>query len=298
MMTSQPTRKDAPGKRSFWPLPPRVTYPVGKTRRQRQQQWRQQSNVLFIVLAATVMAAIFFVIANWQQGGSVKAVSCASFPEFCLPLAGGSADAPALEAPGSRTLDAESTAAPGVVRGVDANGIPTIGDPNAPVHFVTVSDYACSHCQDYHDADVQRFIEDYVLTGQATFGFVLTTGTGQFYSETASQAALCAGEQGAFWEMSDEMFRLARSKQLASAFSLSQIRDSANAMGLDGQAIVECVSSNRYASFLRQYRVFANDHGVTGTPTTLVSYGDSNRWTIVQRDYNTLKQLTEAAQRQ
>jgi protein-disulfide isomerase len=275
-----------------------VTYPVGKTRRQRQQQWRQQTNALIMVLAAAAVAALFFVIANWQQGGSTKAVSCASFPEFCVPLAGGSTEVPALEAPGSRTLDAESTAAPGVVRGVDANGFPTIGNPDAPVHFVTVSDYACPHCQDYHDTDLKRFIEDYVLTGQATFGFVLTTGTGQFYSETASQAALCAGEQGAFWEMSDEMFRLARSQQLASAFSLSQIRDSANAMGLNGQAIVECVSSNRYASFLRQYRVFANDHGVTGTPTTLVSYGDTNRWTIVQRDYNTLKQLTEAAQRQ
>ncbi|MGQ9848893.1 MAG: DsbA family protein [Aggregatilineaceae bacterium] len=297
-MTSQSTRKDGPSRRSFWPLPARVVYPTGKTRRQRQEQWRQQTRVLLIVLVATIMASIAFIIANWQQGGSTKTVSCASFPEFCVPLAGGSTDAPALEAPGSRRLDAETTAAPGVVRGVDVNGLPTIGDPNAPIHFVTVSDYACPHCQDYHDTDLKRFIEDYVLTGQATFGFVLTTGTGQFYSETASQAALCAGEQGAFWEMSEEMFRLARSKQLATAFSLSQIRDSANAMGLDGKALIECVSSNRYAPFLRQYRVFANDHGVTGTPTTLVSYGDSNRWTIVQRDYNTLKQLTEAAQRQ
>ncbi len=297
-MTAESTHKKASTKRSLWPLSPRASYPVGKTRRQRQQQWRQQSNALIMVLAAATVAAIFFVIANWQQSGSTKAVSCTTFPEFCVPLAGGSADAPALEAPGTRTLDAESTAAPGVVRGVDVNGVPTIGNPDAPVHFVTVSDYACPHCQDYHDTDLQRFIKDYVLTGQATFGFVLTTGTGQFYSETASQAALCAGEQGAFWEMSAEMFRLARGQQLASAFSLSQIRDSANAMGLDGQAIVECVSSNRYASFLRQYRVFANDHGVTGTPTTLVSYGDTNRWTIVQRDYNTLKQLTEAAQRQ
>lgn len=297
-MTSQSTRKDGPSRRSFWPLPARVVYPTGKTRRQRQEQWRQQTRVLLIVLVATIMASIAFIIANWQQGGSTKTVSCASFPEFCVPLAGGSADAPALEAPGSRRLDAETTAAPGVVRGVDVNGLPTIGDPNAPIHFVTVSDYACPHCQDYHDTDLKRFIEDYVLTGQATFGLALTTGTGQFYSETASQAALCAGEQGAFWEMSEEMFRLARSKQLATAFSLSQIRDSANAMGLDGKTLIECVSSNRYAPFLRQYRVFANDHGVTGTPTTLVSYGDSNRWTIVQRDYNTLKQLTEAAQRQ
>jgi predicted DsbA family dithiol-disulfide isomerase len=69
-------------------------------------------------------------------------------------------------------------------------------------------------------------------------------------------------------------------------------------MGLDGKALIECVASNRYASSLRQFRSFANDNGVNATPTVLVSYGDSNRWTIVRRDYETLKQLTEAAQRQ
>ncbi len=293
------TAQQKPEQTRSGPLPwnTRAGFRPGKTRRQRQEQWRQQTTILAAVLAVSVIASFVFIIANWQQGGGVKAVSCAVFPQFCVPHAGGSTTMPSLEAAGARQLDAASSGVPGVVRGVDANGIPTIGDPSAPIHVVTVSDYACPHCQNYHDADVPRFIEDYVLTGQATFGFVLTTGTGQFYSETASQAALCAGEQGAFWEMSDEMFRLARTKQLASAFSLDQIRDSANEMGLDGQALVECVASNRYATLLRQYRTFATDNGVNATPTVLVSYGDSNRWTIVRRDYETLKQLTEAAQR-
>lgn len=287
----QPTRSG--------PLPwgARAVFRPGKTRRQRQEQWRQQTTILGVILAVSVVASAVFIIANWQQVDEIKTVSCAAFPQFCVPLAGGSTAMPALEASGARQIDAESSGVPGVVRGVDANGIPTIGDPSAPIHVVTVSDYACPHCQDYHDTDVPRFIEDYVLTGQATFGFVLTTGTGQFYSETASQAALCAGEQGAFWEMSEEMFRLARTRQLASAFSLDQIRDSAKEMGLDGDKLIECVASNRYASSLRQFRTFATDNGVNATPTVLVSYGDANRWTIVRRDYETLKQLTEAAQR-
>ncbi len=287
----QPTRSG--------PLPwgARAVFRPGKTRRQRQEQWRQQTTILGVILAVSVVASAVFIIANWQQVDGIKTVSCVAFPQFCVPLAGGSTTMPALEASGARQIDAESSGVPGVVRGVDANGIPTIGDPSAPIHVVTVSDYACPHCQDYHDTDVPRFIEDYVLTGQATFGFVLTTGTGQFYSETASQAALCAGEQGAFWEMSAEMFRLARTRQLASAFSLDQIRDSAKEMGLDGDKLIECVASNRYASSLRQFRTFATDNGVNATPTVLVSYGDANRWTIVRRDYETLKQLTEAAQR-
>ncbi|MEB2287612.1 MAG: thioredoxin domain-containing protein [Anaerolineae bacterium] len=282
----------------LFPWGARATFSPGKTRRQRQEQWQQQTTILVAVLAVSIIASAVFIVANWRQIGGAKAVSCAAFPQFCLPHAGGSTTLPALEAAGVRQLDGQSSGAPGVVRGVDVNGIPTLGDPSAPVHFVTVSDYACPHCQNYHETDVPRFIEDYVLTGQATFGIALATGTGQFYSETASQAALCAGEQGAFWEMSEEMFRLARTRQLASAFSLDQIRDSAREMGLDAQKLVECVASNRYAQSLRQFRVFAGDHGVSATPTVLVSYGDSNVWTIVRRDYESLKQLTEAAHRQ
>lgn len=282
----------------LFPWGARATFSPGKTRRQRQEQWQRQTTILVAVLAVSIIASAVFIVANWRQIGGAKAVSCAAFPQFCLPHAGGSTTLPALEAAGVRQLDGQSSGAPGVVRGVDVNGIPTLGDPSAPVHFVTVSDYACPHCQNYHETDVPRFIEDYVLTGQATFGIALATGTGQFYSETASQAALCAGEQGAFWEMSEEMFRLARTRQLASAFSLDQIRDSAREMGLDAQKLVECVASNRYAQSLRQFRVFAGDHGVSATPTVLVSYGDSNVWTIVRRDYESLKQLTEAAHRQ
>ena len=179
----QPTRSG--------PLPwgARAVFRPGKTRRQRQEQWRQQTTILGVILAVSVVASAVFIIANWQQVDEIKTVSCAAFPQFCVPLAGGSTAMPALEASGARQIDAESSGVPGVVRGVDANGIPTIGDPSAPIHVVTVSDYACPHCQDYHDTDVPRFIEDYVLTGQATFGLVLTTGTGQLSPEPASQAA-------------------------------------------------------------------------------------------------------------
>ena len=287
----QPTRSG--------PLPwgARAVFRPGKTRRQRQEQWRQQTTILGVILAVSVVASAVFIIANWQQVDEIKTESCAAFPQFCVPLAGGSTTIPALEASGARQLDAESSGVPGVVRGVDANGIPTIGDPSAPIHVVTVSDYACPHCQDYHDTDVPRFIEDYVLTGQATFGFVLTTGTGQFYSETASQAALCAGEQGAFWEMSSELFRLATSMGVQSAFSLSQIDDLADSMGLDSQKLVDCVSSAKYLNLLATYSTFAQDHGVTGTPTVLVSY-DGTSWSkMPSRAYDSLVALTEAANR-
>ena len=250
------------------------------------------------VVIATLVIGLVFVLANWSNAGASKDVSCAVFPQYCVPLAGASADYPQLEAATSRTLDGEVTAAPSVERYVDTNGIATLGNPNAPVHFVMVSDFACPHCQDYHSSDAPRFIKDYVLTGQATFGLVMVTGTGGQYSEIASQAALCAGEQGAFWEMSEELFRLASSMGAVNGFSLSQITKSAKDMGLNSSTLLECVSSNRYANLMRSYSTLATDNGVTGTPSILASYGDTNQWSMVSRDYTSLSQLTNAAQNQ
>ena len=185
-----------------------------------------------------------------------------------------------LESAGSRTLDEASQGAEGVVRYVDDSTVVTIGDPNAPIHFRLVADFACSHCNDYHESDRSRILNDFVLTGQATLGIVMTTGTGGGYSEIASQAALCAGDQGAFWEMGDELYRLARSQGVQAGFNLSQIRQSADTMGLDVDKLMSCVSSGRYQAFLASYITIANDLGVTGTPTMLVSYGD--QWTKLE----------------
>jgi len=137
-----------------------------------------------------------------------------------------------------------------------------------------------------------------VLSGKATFGIVMVTGTGGADSEIASQAALCAGEQGAFWEFSDELYRLAESRGIDQAFSVKQLGNSAKEMGLDSKALTSCLSSTRYADVLRQYANFAGDNGVSGTPTILVSYGASNQWSIVNRDLDSMKRLTDTANAQ
>jgi protein-disulfide isomerase len=288
--------------RSQIPWRSRATFPVGKTRGQRKQQYRQQVNVLLGVVIATVVIAGLVINTNWRGSGSTKSLSCASYPQYCVPFAGGAAgNDPAIatsEAASSRTLDESSQGAPGVVRGFTSNDFPFIGDPNAPIHLLVVADYSCSHCNDYHTSDLERVLHDFVLTGKATLESVLTTGTGGQYSDTATQAALCAGEQGAFWEVSDELYRLSRSMGVQTAYSLTQIRQSAQDMGLDGDALVNCVASNRYANFITNFQTFATDNGVTGTPTVLVSYGTSNQWTPVNRDYASLKQLIDSANAQ
>lgn len=287
-------RKRSEQLASWIPWPVRSGYEVGKTRRQRQAQYKQQINTLLAVLAVTLVLGFIFILSNWNNAGATKPISCAAYPEYCVPLAGGSTGFPSLEASGSRTFDMKSAAAAGVERYIDANNVATLGNPKAPIHFVVVSDFACPHCQDYHKTDMPRFINDYVLTGKATFGIVMVTGTGQGYSELASEAALCAGEQGSFWEMAEEFFRQAESRGIDQAFTIDAIRSTAKAMGLDSTKLTNCLTSNRYGNVMQNYATFTSDHGVSGTPTILVSYGNDNNWNTVSRDYASLKQLTEA----
>lgn len=287
-------------ERSKSPLrwPKRVEYSAGTTRRQRKQQYQQQMNVLITVLIVTVATGALVVLVNWREAGSTQEANCLNYPQYCVPLAGGSDISADLEAASARKLEAKSEGVDGVIRYIADDTVPTLGDPDAPIHFRTVSNFACGHCNSYHTDDMEQFIEDYVLEGQATLGAVMVTGMAQEYTSTATQAALCAGEQGAFWEMTDELYRIARTRGYQTGFSVNSIRDSAQQMGLDEDAIDNCIADGRYINVVNNYSLFSADNGVTGTPTVLMRYDDSDEWVRVDRRYQNLAQLTEEANAQ
>lgn len=289
-----------PSPRSLIPWRRRASYLPGKTRRERSKQYRQQLSVLSSLIGATIVVGAIFILINWQNAGAAKTVSCAEFPEYCVPLAGhaGNADYASFENPTVRTLDQDSRGAPGVVRGMTADNFPTLGDPTAPIHFRVVTNYACSHCNTYHTGDLNRFVEDYVLTGQATLDLALVTTTAAPpQAEVAVLTAFCAGEQGAFWEMTDELYRIARSSGV-SAFNLNDLRSSARSMGLDAGELVQCASSGKYYPLLNAHQRFMQDNGVSGTPTLLVRFGNDPNWTRLehsQRTYENMVAMTERA---
>jgi len=258
---------------------------------------------MFALIAALLFGGIFG-ISSVSTGGSAEpaaapdvapvGIGCAVNPSYCVPVTGSDATYPALEAASARTLDAASTAAPGVVRYVDENHIPTLGDPAAPAHFIVIMDFACSHCQNYHSTDLPRFIIDDVLTGKATLGAALISAIGGTYSQVGSEAALCAGEQGAFWEMTDLLFQLASSQGVQTAFAADSLTTAAQDLGMSTDAFQSCLAAGRYTELLTDNYIFAADHGVSSVPTVLSkTTGD---WTIVDRGYDSLDSLTAGAQ--
>jgi len=232
---------------------------------------------------------------------------CALYPAYCVPLVGAPSDSTVslpgfevFESAAARTLPADSTAlepvaAPGVVRGVTAEGLPFLGDPAAPIRFRLAQNFTCSHCQDFHETDLARFITDDVLTGRAVLEIDLMAFGAEPYSTYAATAALCAGEQGAFWEVQDALFDLAREYPPSTGFDVPHIRDAAAAIGLDGDALAECVIVERTADLLDQHETTAFESGVTATPTVLMWVTADGQWEKVNRAYDNLAALTEAA---
>lgn len=291
------TKSTSDATRSLIPWKKRTSFQVAKSRRARQRQYDSQINMLLVLGGATIVFGILFIFINWQNAGSAKAVSCAEYPQYCVPFAGGgTGNNTGLEA--ARKLDEESHGVDNVVRYIAEDNVPTIGDPDAAFHIRVVSNFGCGHCNTYHTGDLERIIEDFALTGQTTVGFALVTNTGGgSYAETAALSALCAADQGAFWEMADELFRLARAGGTA-AFNPDEIAASADDMALDADDLKKCTVERRYAPILQEHALFATNNGVSGTPTVLVRRAGEDQWTRLQgadRLYDNVAALIQAA---
>lgn len=205
---------------------------------------------------------------------------CTQFPLYCVP-------------------NVESQGVDGVVRGFDAEGFPFIGDPDAPIHFRIVSAPGCSHCWLFFLNDVRDFIESDVLNGRATVGYVLLTTIGDHAgSYTGTVNAICAGQQGRFWEYLDAMWSVTDERGPDAGLTGDAFTQRAQELGLDMAQLDVCMQSTQTAERVESYRQFSIDHGVVGTPTLLVSYGDSGTWERLDsgaRNYHTMVTMTQAA---
>jgi protein-disulfide isomerase len=152
-----------------------------------------------------------------------------------------------------------------------AEGAPVLGNPDARITLMEYADFSCLHCADYHSSTIKQVIDQYVRTGKARFIFqpFLLGGFG-VYSEIASQAALCAGKQGHFWEMQDALFNL-QAQQGYTAYSLDAMKTMADSLKLNTSALLTCVNSGETMQTLRTIHSLGEKMGVQGTPSVLFS---------------------------
>lgn len=88
-----------------------------------------------------------------------------------------------------------------IVTNID--GFPGLGDPDAPVVLVEYSDFSCGFCKRHNDQTKQQIIANHVETGEVYYvrKDFISVGT-----SLSAEAAHCAGEQDAYWDMVDVLY--------------------------------------------------------------------------------------------
>lgn len=143
----------------------------------------------------------------------------------------------------------------------DDEGYPRLGNPNAPVTLMEFSSFACPGCLSFEQSVFPQLLPR-IENGEIQFIFVpLATGSVR-NPDGANRTALCAGEQGKFWEMHDTLFSW-HATFGSNAFDDARLRAGVDALGLDMGAFNSCFRSANTNTALAT----AQGEGVSSTPT-------------------------------
>ncbi len=158
---------------------------------------------------------------------------------------------------------------PGEPFDLATGGAPSLGRPDAPVTLVEFTDFQCPFCRRHSLGTKQQLVEDYVDAGKLRYvqrEFPIESLHPQAFK--AAEAALCAGDQGQYWEIGARFF------EDQTKLQPSDLLDHAEALGLDMASFKECVESGKYAPRVRADLRAGQAAGVTGTPSFFLGVTD------------------------
>jgi protein-disulfide isomerase len=162
------------------------------------------------------------------------------------------------------------------------NGV-HLGDPNSKVKIDVYEDFRCSACLNYTQNYEPQIIQTYVETGKVYYTFhsfiVIDGNDGTDASYRSANAAMCASEQGRFWDFHDTLFAN-QVTESATLFTDARLVSMAQNLGLDMTAFNKCYQAKLYAPDIQADITQAHSLNLTFTPSILVdgkviqSFGD------------------------
>lgn len=144
-----------------------------------------------------------------------------------------------------------------------------LGEATAPVTLIEYSDYQCPYCQRHFSNVMPDLVKDYVETGKLRYvmrEFPIESIHPQ--AMKASVAALCAKDQGRYWEMHDLIFGNQRQ------VSADDLKAHGKTLGLDSASFDDCLESDKYIEQIRNDLQEGQKLGVRGTPSFVIGTTD------------------------
>lgn len=173
----------------------------------------------------------------------------------------------ALPKPGANTQavrDADKDAP------VDFTALPAKGSQSAKVALIEFSDYECPFCSSYAAGTAKQIEKEYVQTGKVRLVFANNPLPIHPQAKSLATAAICAGNQGRYWEMHDALFNV---KPRTAAEVLSQ----AVTLGLDQAKFQRCIDSpDEVMGRISKDQSIAQKLRLTGTPGFAVGRVEAN----------------------
>ncbi len=158
----------------------------------------------------------------------------------------------------------------GIDQSFNDKGFPVLGKDSAPVKVTEYSSFDCSHCAEFHSGTWPQVLES-IRSGAVQFTYVPVYGTGGIQNgQGAAKTAICAGDQGKFWEMYDALFSW-QTTYANTAFSQNRFNGGVNALGLDKGQWDSCVASSKPDTVITAAMDAFRLQNVAGTPALLVN---------------------------
>ena len=146
---------------------------------------------------------------------------------------------------------------------------PVLGDADAIVTLVEYSDYQCPFCSRHYKQVMPELVKNYVESGKLKY-VMRENPILSIHSKAmgASQAALCAADQGKYWDMHNKMFD--NQKQLA----VENLKAYSVELGLDTAAFDTCLDDGKYLKQVNDDLASGKSLGVRGTPAFVLGLTD------------------------
>ena len=154
---------------------------------------------------------------------------------------------------------------------VKSGGTYVLGKIDAPLTMVEFTDYECPFCKRFYDTTFQALKKNYIETGKLKFISRNMPLPMHPHALKAAQAAMCAGEQGKYWEMKDSLFKN------QNRLEVDALTAYASALMLNADTFKTCLSDEARQKLITDEASYINSLGISGTPAFVLgrSVGDS-----------------------
>ena len=146
---------------------------------------------------------------------------------------------------------------------VDSPDAPSRGPADAPVTIVEFGDFECPYCGGL-EPTLEMVLKNYAGKVRLVFREYPLPSIHPLAAK-AAEAAMCAKEQGKFWELHDRMYAH------QDALKVDDLKKAAAELGMNKKRFDKCIDSDQYDAAIQADLKAGQQAGVSGTPALFVN---------------------------